>query len=358
VTRSGEPAPPARTALVVGATGVVGWAVVERLSANPAWRTIGISRRTGGTGSRHESLAIDLFDSSALLAARDRLRAVTHVFGTLRVPAADPAEEAERNLVPLANLMAALEAAGADLRHVCLIHGTKWYGSHRGPYSTPAKERHPRQAPPNYYYAQHDLVTSLQRGRAWAWSTLRPHTVWGRSPGTGNSLVTAIGVYAAICRAAGRPLDFPGPAGTWTKLSQGITAELLAEAMEWVATTPACANQDFNVTNGDSFRWHQLWPRIAEFFSMPVGEVKPARLASTMRGEEDRWRGIARAHGLVDNDLGRLVNWSYLDGLLAPTWDDLSSVTKARRHGFTPAIDSEDAFVACLSALRSARIIP
>lgn len=343
---------------MVGATGVVGWALVERLSTKPGWRTIGVSRRASYETSLHKSLTIDLLDREALLAAHEHFRQITHVFCTLRVPAADPVEEVDRNVVPLANLMAALETAGAELRHVCLIHGTKWYGSHLGPYRTPAKERHPRQSSPNYYYAQHDLITNLQRGREWTWSTLRPHTVWGHSPGTGNSLVTGIGVYATICRAAGRPLDFPGPAGTWQKLSQGITAELLAEAIEWVATTPTCANQDFNITNGDSFRWQQLWPRIAEFFSMPVGEVKPISLASSMRGEADRWREIARTHGLVEQDLHRLVNWSYLDGLLAPAWDDLSSVVKARRYGFTPAVDSEDALIECLCKLRAARVLP
>lgn len=35
-------------------------------------------------------------------------------------------------------------------------------------------------------------------------------------------------------------------------------ASLLAEATVWVATTPDCANQAFNITNGDLFHWNDM----------------------------------------------------------------------------------------------------
>jgi len=346
------------TALVVGATGVVGWALMERLAARPGWRPVGLCRRIPPATAPGTFVSLDLFDRQALAKASDRLAETTHLFITLRVPGADPEDEVRRNTEPLQNLMTALEAAGAPLQRVCLVHGTKWYGCHRGAYMTPAREDHPREPFPNFYYAQHDLIAELQQGRDWTWTTLRPHTVWGRSQGTGNSLIMAVAVLASLRKAQGLPLDFPGARGNWTKLSQGTTAELLAEAMEWAATTPACANQDFNITNGDSFRWQHLWPKIAEFFGMDVGEVVPTRLAETMSGDHVAWAEIAARHDLIESDIGRLVNWSYLDGLLQVTWDDLSSTVKARRYGFTPAVDSEDAFLNCLDDLRRARIVP
>src|SRR3546814_19834608 len=42
---------------------------------------------------------------------------------------------------------------------------------------------------------------------------------------------------------------------------------VLAEAMEWAATTPAAADRALNVTNGDVCRWDQLWPRSEEHTS-------------------------------------------------------------------------------------------
>src|SRR5690606_29458154 len=125
-------------------------------------------------------------------------------------------------------------------------------------------------------------------------------------------------------------------------------------AMEWAGTAPQCANQDFNVTNGDSFRWRNLWPRIAAFFDMPAGDVETTCLADVMPACNHIWREMAARDGLVFDDLSALVNWTYIDGLLKPDWDDLSSVVKARNAGFTTTADSEDAFIGCLASLREA----
>ena len=34
------------------------------------------------------------------------------------------------------------------------------------------------------------------------------------------------------------------------------------------AETPAARNEDFNVVNGDVFRWSWMWSRIAEWFGI------------------------------------------------------------------------------------------
>ncbi len=47
-------------------------------------------------------------------------------------------------------------------------------------------------------------------------------------------------------------------------------AKLLARQLLWAATTPAAANQDFNVVNGDVFRWSWMWGRLAGWFGIEV----------------------------------------------------------------------------------------
>jgi hypothetical protein len=47
------------------------------------------------------------------------------------------------NVALLTNLMDAVEPAAEALQHVNLMHGTKWYGNHLGPFKTPAKETDP-----------------------------------------------------------------------------------------------------------------------------------------------------------------------------------------------------------------------
>ena len=55
--------------------------------------------------------------------------------------------------------------------------------------------------------------------------------------------------------------DATNNAGEW------VTAHLAA-AIVWMATEEGCANQVFNVTNGDYYRWENLWPRIADHFGV------------------------------------------------------------------------------------------
>ena len=52
------------------------------------------------------------------------------------------------------------------LRRVVLVTGTKYYGSHLGPFKTPARESDPRHMPPNYYFDQIDWLTGLPARQA------------------------------------------------------------------------------------------------------------------------------------------------------------------------------------------------
>ncbi len=61
---------------------------------------------------------------------------------------------------------------------------------------------------------------------------------------------------------------------------------------------PACANQAYNVTNGDFIRWENLWPRFAEYFGMQAGPVKTVRLAQAMADKAPVWERIVARHGL------------------------------------------------------------
>ena len=73
-------------------------------------------------------------------------------------------------------------------------------------------------------------------------------------------------------------------------------AGLLAEQLEWAATTPAAQNEDYNVVNGDVFRWKWMWQQIADYFGIEAapfpGEMQP--LEGRMLAAEDDWRQIAQ----------------------------------------------------------------
>lgn len=349
-----------RVALVVGDGGVVGEGLVRRLVADGGWEVIGVSRRKAGpAGVRH--LSLDLLDPAALAGAGDVWRRVTHAFVTAKVAAADPQAEADLNRRLLENLLDALEVAGGQLAHVGLVHGTKWYGCHRGPYRVPAREDDARGPGPLFYFDQRHLLAARGRGRGrpWTWSTLRPHTVWGPAGGSGNSLATLIGVHATLLREAGRPLSFPGGPGNFAKRSQATTADLLARGLIWAGTTPACAGQDINLTNGDVFRWCDLWPRIAAFFDMePAAPATDGTLAQRMPALAPLWDKARQRHGLAPLPLERLVDWGYGDALFGVTWDDVSSLDRARALGWTAGVDSGAAMLAILADLRGSGVLP
>ena len=50
-------APMARHAVIVGALGIIGRALIDRLTSDPEWDVVGLSRRAPGRPPEHASLA-------------------------------------------------------------------------------------------------------------------------------------------------------------------------------------------------------------------------------------------------------------------------------------------------------------
>jgi nucleoside-diphosphate-sugar epimerase len=359
---SDRPASDGRCALVAGALGLVGSRLLASLQA-AGWRTIGIARGAAPddaeAGPAHRHLQLDLSDAAACRRLLAPLAGeVTHVFFAARASDPDPAQETRANLALLTNLLAALDGADSALAHVCLVHGTKWYGSHLGPYPTPAREDDPRCEAPVFYYAQHDEMQRRALGRRWRWSTVRPHIVMGVCTRYPHNCVTLLAAYGSLCKATGRPFAFPGPQAAFDAVSQCTDADLLARAMIWSATDPCAADQDYNVINGDYFRWNRLWPALARFFELPDAPPRSASLQAEFADAQPLWARIVAEHGLQPVRLEQLANWRFGDFLFAATWDDMSSTVKLREHGFQETIATEASVLGHLARMREARLIP
>src|SRR5262245_50208977 len=87
-------------AVVVGALGVIGRYIVERLLAEESWSAIGISRRDAASGPRYHHLALDLLDNEALGARLADLQDATHVFYAAFQPAQGAAAGYASNIAP------------------------------------------------------------------------------------------------------------------------------------------------------------------------------------------------------------------------------------------------------------------
>lgn len=120
-----------KVALVVGASGIIGHALVETLVQDGSW-SVRALRRT--LVPDVETLDVDLTDA---IATRDALAAAgdtTHVFYAALKPDGNLGREAEINGAMLRNLLDGLKAAGAKLQRVVHYQGAKVYGVHLGPH--------------------------------------------------------------------------------------------------------------------------------------------------------------------------------------------------------------------------------
>jgi len=347
-------------AIIPGATGVVGKRLTEYLAARPEWEVIGVARRLPADAARGvHYIAADLTDADSSRGALASVSGITHVLYAARFDhdTRQP-EPVEQNTRMLRNVVETVLDGQNALQHVHLVQGTKYYGSQLGPFKTPAREDDPRVAHANFYYDQEDYIIAHQRGSAWSWSASRPHGILDHDPRIARSLAKVIAVYAVIAKAQGAPLCFPGTPENFGAIYQCTDATLLAEAITWMATDPRCANQAFNITNGDFIRWKNLWPRIAAFFDMPAGPVRPIRLATEMADKAAQWRRIVERHGLATTRYEDLALWPYGDFVFTPHWDIMSATTKARLYGFHACRDTEMVFLDLFRSLRQARVIP
>jgi len=158
------------------------------------------------------------------------------------------------------------------------------------------------------------------------------------------------------------------PAGA-TRILEATDARLLARAVVWAGTTPACANETYNITNGDVFVWADLWPQLADFFGLELGPPHPISLQSVMADKGPVWEKIMARYGLQYGYEELVASWEFADMIFASgshpslghgttTESILVSTIKARRHGFHDCIDTAEMFLECLADYRRRGALP
>lgn len=344
------------TVLIAGDGGLIG-SYAARAYHDLGWEVHGVSRRElPDVPWTHHS--VDLLDPAAATAGLAELQDVTHLVFGAYVEKPTDTELIEVNDALLQNTLDALQTAGAPLKHVTFYQGGKAYGHHLGFFNTPAKETDPRLIAPHFYYTQEDLVRRLGNERGFAFTALRPEGVTGYATGNPMNLLLVIGVYAAINKELGLPMRFPGTRGAYDVLYQTTDAELLARATIWAGANKSAANQIFNITNGDQFRWSQLWPIFAEHFGMAYADPQQMSLAEAMPTRANVWEQLVEKYDLVDTPFDQLVGWGVGDFLFHHEADNITSTIKARQAGFADALDTATRLTQLFDELIKQRILP
>lgn len=350
-------------ALIVGATGVVGRALAERLLSG-GWKVHGLSRGRNAAVAGCSSLVADLTSAASVDAATTGLK-VTHVFFTAWSRQASEQENIRVNGAMVRNVLESL-GRGATLEHAALVTGLKHY---LGPFEayasgavpdTPFKEEQGRQPVENFYYEQEDRLFEAAARDGFSWSVHRPHTIIGFAPGNAMNMGQTLAVYATLCRETGEPFVFPGSSAQWNGLTDMTDARLLARHLEWASTNAVGRNQDFNVVDGDVFRWKGMWSQLADYFGIEAAPfdstIRP--LGGRMQNAAQKWRDIAVQYELAEPDIARLASWWHTDADLGRPMEVVTDMTKSRKAGFLDYQSTPDAFFDLFETLKSERIIP
>ena len=347
-----------KKAIVAGAGGIVGRGLVEYLSSLEDWEIVGLSRKIPDYKSRAAFVSVDLLDVEDCRAKLSTITDATHVFYAALLQKPTEVEQVETNGGMLRNLIDAIEQVAKELQHISLMEGAKAYGCHLGPFKSPARETDPRHMPPNFYFTQEDDLRAKQRGKSWTYSVIRPDLVCGPGVGHPMNLTMVLAVYGTICKELGLGFRFPGKPGAYTALFDATDTGLLARATVWAATEPRCANEVFNITNGDCFRWQYLWPKLGEFFGLEVGTPQPMPLSQMMADKGPLWDRIVKNYGLKTHAYNQVVSWEFGEFVLSLEYDVIVSVTKARQFGFHEVVDTEEMFLRMFRQFREQRYIP
>ncbi|KAL2015073.1 hypothetical protein VTK56DRAFT_6408 [Thermocarpiscus australiensis] len=397
------------SAIVVGATGILGREIVKQLARHPdKWKTVyALSRsKKDEYPSNVVHSHIDLLTSADGMAKELQGVHAEYVFFAAYLQKDTEEENWKVNGDMLDNFLKALETTGATktLKRILLVTGCKQYGVHLGQAKNPMVETDPwlRDAPfpPNFYYRQQDILRSFcEKHSGISWVVTYPNDVIGFAKGNFMNLAEGLAIYAAVSKELGEDLVFPGSETFYTKFDSFTSSKLHAQFCEWAMLEPKAANQAFNVVNGDVQSWQDLWPRLARRFGMRVkpdqfagrsalasktqlgpqpppislqaeeaglkGRIPPSELSQTVSlvkwSQQDKvkqaWKRLAERENLQKDALEK-GTWAFIDFVLGRNYDLVISMSKAREAGWTGYQDTWKAFSDVFGELEAAKVLP
>lgn len=375
----------AKTALITGASGITGSAIVEYLVKNTTkneWSDIIITARSppklSVSDPRIQFVALDFTKDTNELSKQmsNSCSSVTHAYFSSYVHKDDFAELNSANQALFENFLDALLQVASKLENCTLQTGGKYYNVHLHPVPSPASEEQPREgrAQDNFYFPQEDHLAKRQAGQKWSWNVVRPEAIIGSTikPNGMNSALT-YALYFLICKELGQEAPMPTNQRYWSGTDDCSDARLLAEFTIWASTTKAASNQAFNMANGDYFAWRYMWPRIASFLgakasseqtftkSLPEEGVPQQEFSLSQWAADKRavWERLCDKAGLTEAkasfDAG---TWQYQDWVFQRSWSATLSMSKARSYGWKGYKDSYDSITETFQRFRELKQIP
>ncbi|KAK3691343.1 hypothetical protein LTR37_018704 [Vermiconidia calcicola] len=388
-------------ALVFGATGIQGWAIVNQMlegyPSEDAFEKVTALTNRPITEKMlwPESKKLQIVSGINLLTDKGQegleqemkeripsIETVTHMFFFAYIFKEDPNQEITINIQLLERAVNASQHLATSLKFVLLPTGTKAYGVQcldQFPFvdKLPLSEDLPRIPEPwqsqNFYYNMCDWLTQQSEGKSWTWCEIRPDMIVGFVPNNNvYCLAQTLACYLACFREVegeGKECAFPGTETSWRNLSNDSSQDVIARFSIHCALNPETCGQGqaFNVAdNSKPSSWSEKWPAICEFFGLkgtapPAGGSGPAP-GQYLSDHLKEWQEIEKKHGLatgrVGNDRSLAIFQYFIMTLLCFDRQlDLTNELKAWGEK-AEEIDAKTAWWTAFRRFRDAKIIP
>ncbi|KAI4132091.1 MAG: hypothetical protein LQ341_006306 [Variospora aurantia] len=398
-------------ALVFGASGLIGWGVVDQLLSNyPAQGTFSTVSALVNRPLRVEdsfwperspatpdlqlvsgvNLAGTTIESLEKLLLREvrGIENVTHVFYFVLKSEDQPEDEVLVNRKMLECAVGALNNICPNLDFLVFPSGTKAYGIHipGGVFTAPFEESM-GPLPDQYqnsinYPALRTVLETASAGRQWSWCDILPDAVIGFVPNGSAFNLTAhwatyLSLYALV-HGKGARVPFPGTPKAYASLYNEASAATVAKCAIWAALPhpdrrTTRSGQTFNIADrAEPGSMSERWPVLAAYFGLRGVAPPPAAAADDDEDDDEEKKKkvlmkpgefIMKHRHVLEEAKGvrgtsAVFRGDFLDGYgYHLDFDRQLSLEKVQRAGFTEEVDPNESWTRAFEMFKAAVMI-
>lgn len=383
--------------LVFGASGISGLAVVQEALQYPTPNTfssiIGLTNRPLKPSEAQLPPdprvafypGFDLTQGTEIIISKlksiPNISRTTHVAFLAYVPPSsntltDPirAELKRANVAILETAISSIEALAPNLEHITIQTGGKAYGveylrTGSISWNPPLKESMPRAPEPYasriFYYAQIDKIASLSRGKAWAWSDIRPDAVIGFVPnGNAMDLAGGLAVWLSLyhwVEGEGAEVIFPGNEVVWSAKHTDTSQMILGRSHIYAAVSGQAGGRAVNVGDGTSVYKDDLWADICSWFGLKgVGPKEGVTTGEAwVMAQKSKWAVFEIANDLKAGTVEKAAAglWFMSMILVGAAIDRHYDLDVGKELGFPQSDGTAAGYHAAFERLRKAKLI-
>jgi hypothetical protein len=179
------------------------------------------------------------------------------------------------------------------------------------------------------------------------------------------NVAQGIGLYLSIYRevkGARATVAFPGSEHGYKSTHSDTFQDVLSQMEIYAAiNVDKCGDGGvFNVANGDTVSWSQVWPAITKYFGLvgagPAEGTVP--MEDFVKQNRSAWTQLAQKHGLNEKAVDE-QNWGHVHFMMVQfDFDRQYDLSRSREVDFTEEIDTPKSYEIVWDRMREAKILP